>query len=1059
MLYLHVSNRTEKLLEHLAEVIRVSARRDVFEKEVFLIQSQGMERMISQTLADAFRSWCNFDFLLPVGFFNLIAERLGMQITPDGYERQILAWRLEELLRDLEGDAYIPLQTYISGENAALKRYQLARQLSNVFDQYQLMRPDMLAAWQGGEVVGSQPSEEWQMLLWQRLSRQQEGMTHRGILLQQVIDTLMGGEDLSVQLPQRVSVFGVHILPPLFLSYLHGLARHSDVHLYVLSPCQHYWGDIDNKRRLLRQRIAAMEQGGAVPEEVLDTQHPLLASLGQQGREFQEMLLNDATFEIEFNNFVDPLDDQHPTLLHTLQSDLLAGAVQARAEHSPVGDDGSIQIVSCHSRLRELHVLKDHILHLLHNDPDLELRDIVVMAPDIQEYSALIPAVFDDLQHSIADKSMRNRNVFMNGFVTFFELFKGRFGWSELFDLLQKPEVHPHFELTRSDLDALRHWVTASGIRWGLSATQRGEMGFAEFHENSWSAGIERMLMGYAIDTESVVDTILPFTDIEGGAARALGGLCRFVTLFERGLVDFAQEYNLVEWSQLLLHYSELLFGDRDDKELLELRSTLTELATSYGAFHTSAVNVAVIQEWLEQAAQETRSSSGFLRGQLTFCSMLPMRSIPFQAICLIGLNDGVFPKTDRHATFDLMGSSGRLGDRSLRADDRYQFLEVLLAVRDSVYLSYIGQSLKTNEPIPPSVVITELLELLHNSYQLDDLVVCHPLHPFSEKYFSSSPANLYSYNSSACEVAQRLQQPPGDTVPWWSGVRAFEETQIVLADLFRFYANPQRFFVQHCLGIHLERGEELPEDRETFSPGGLERYGVDQALIEALQQGQDPQQVYLRSCATGNWPLGTPGKLAFSRRLAELTPFVAKIDMLGLGNVVPDVTVDMNVAGCQLTGNMDNIYENGILLTRYATMKGKDLLAGLLHYLLYQQVTGTSLTTHVIASDTSARIHSGMEGLPSLATMVELFVDGCRQPSPLFVEPALDYARQYVSPRAKKAPLVKARETLKNCLKNGYEPEWLLLLGPDVADDCLGDSFEQLCHELMVGLVGGSNG
>ena len=94
MFYLHLSNRTENLLRHLTEVIRVGGRRSLFEKEVFLIQSQGMERMISQAMAAAFRSWCNFQYLLPLDFLADIAGRLGLHITPDSYDRGILAWRI-----------------------------------------------------------------------------------------------------------------------------------------------------------------------------------------------------------------------------------------------------------------------------------------------------------------------------------------------------------------------------------------------------------------------------------------------------------------------------------------------------------------------------------------------------------------------------------------------------------------------------------------------------------------------------------------------------------------------------------------------------------------------------------------------------------------------------------------------------------------------------------------------------------------------------------------------------------------------------------------------------
>ncbi|EKD33810.1 MAG: hypothetical protein ACD_75C02587G0001, partial [uncultured bacterium] len=636
MLTLHVSNRTENLLHHLALLLREDRQADIFAPELFLIQSQGMERMVAQSLTDEFRSFCNFRFFLPLDFLGFVADKLGLGISPDGYQRQILTWWLDELLRDLSGEPYQPLRYYLSGENAELKRFQLARRLANIFDQYQLMRSEMLGKWEKGEAVIAHPAECWQMDLWRRLSRQPKGETHRGELFRQVIGRLNRGDDLAKFLPKRIAAIGLHTMPPLFLEYLNRLAQHMDVHLLMLSPCRHYWGDVESRRTELKRMVRQPQAS----ETMAVLHHPLLAALGQQGRDFQNMLLNNVETFIDSDSYDDPLADGEyaaATLLQRIQADLLDDIMpepmvpnqpQNQAQNQAPGDD-SVQVVSCHSKLREIGVLKDHLLRLLHQDSSLELRDIIVMAPDIQEYAALIPAVFTDIQHSIADRSMRRRNSVISAFLAFLDLFSGRFGWSEVLDLLRQPAVFPQFGLTATDLDTLQQWVIGAGIRWGLSGAQRGEEGVPGFTEGSWRAGLERLLMGYAIDADEFVDGVLPFTDIEGKGAQPLGGLCRFLELIEEARGDFHQARMLGDWSAVLLHHVQQLFGDSDEQQLLELQTILAEPAESIGQFHTGAVSFAVIREWLNLSAKESRSSSGFLRGQLTFCSMLPMRSIP----------------------------------------------------------------------------------------------------------------------------------------------------------------------------------------------------------------------------------------------------------------------------------------------------------------------------------------------------------------------------------------------------------------------------------------------
>jgi exodeoxyribonuclease V gamma subunit len=1056
MFYLHVSNRTENLLCHLAEVIRTDRQADFFAAELFLIQSQGMERMIGQNLADAFRSFCNFKFFLPLDFLGYVAEKLEMGITPDGFQRQILAWRLDGLLRDIAGEVYQPLTGYLEGENSALKRFQLARRLANIFDQYQIMRPDMLAKWERGLLATSHPAESWQMELWRRLLAQPGGEVHRGMLLRQVIERLKSEKKLADHLPKRISVLGLHTMPPVFLRFLNSLSNHMDVHLFLLSPCRGYWGNVQGNR---------MQYKSVVPKVVdreKEDHHPLLASLGRQGRDLQNMLLEEAAFALEFSSYDDPLDGIDPgdgTLLQRLQADLLEGCLPDGPPLSTAAADDSIRVVSCHSKLREITVLKDHLLHLLHSNPRLELRDIIVMAPDIQEYALLIPAVFDDIQHSIADRSIRGRNEIIAAFLKFLNLFNGRFGWSELLDLLGQPVVFPSFQLCLSDLDSLQQWVIRSGIRWGLSGRQRSEAGLADFEETSWRAGLDRLLMGYAIDTDEYIDGVLPFADIEGRGALALGGLCRFIELVEDAHDDFLHNRPLDDWSKLLHKIVQQLFGDENEQDLAELRTLIAELSESIGPFHTVDVQYKVIREWFTQSTKERRSSTGFLRGQLTFCSMLPMRSIPFQVVCLLGLCDGVFPKNDSHDTFDLMAADFRPGDRSPRGDDRYQFLEALLAARSHLYLSYIGQSIRTNEEIPPSVVVTEFLEVLDSGYGVQDLVVRHPLHPFSRKYFrGESGEKLFSYNDYACTTAKILQQGPRPTVPWWEGQLDEKRDTIAFTDLLRFYINPQKYFVRDCLGIRLNTGEELPEDREIFAVSGLGKYHVEEEILRAALSGKSADLLKKMQTA-GLWPLGASGRLAYAGKENDVVRFIDRINEQQMGEKCVDLPFDFNAGDYRLFGTLANLYENGAMLLRFGRLRGRDLLAGWIHHLVLR-ILQPSAQTRIVAVDGLVVFKNVVDGFDEvdLASLLAHFDSGCRGPSLFFVEPAFVYARQAAGDRASTPPLEKALKELNSRLDNGYEPEWELLLGGDGQNAQFKGEFERHCEEIMCRILGAAD-
>jgi exodeoxyribonuclease V gamma subunit len=1034
MFYLHLSNRTENLITQLAEVLSLDEDRDPFSPEYFLIQSQGMERMLSQSLANRFTSWCNYEYMLPTRFFALLADRLGVESGPEDYARDKLCWRLENILRTVSGETFAMLSRYAASDNSGMKRYQLAQQLAYVFDQYQIMRLTMIDGWEQGQLSSKNknPAERYQMKLWNLLRHEIGHSRHRGVLLRDLIRLLQGNDDFSAILPKRLSIFGLHSLPPILLNCLQALASHCEVHFYLLSPCENYWTDQMSPKVQLRKNST--------------THHPLLSSLGQQGRDFQDMLLQGVEFTREFRSFADPFVAASPCLLHKLQSDLLQGEVTRTG--LPLSKDDSLIVVSAHSPQREMMILKDRLLHWLEYEPELALRDIVVMAPDIQEYSGLIPAVFHDIPHSVADRNPALSNTCIVVFLQFLNLCSSRFGWGEVLDLLERKEVYPRFEIQESELELIRHWVLSSGIRWGLSAEQRQGLGLPGREECTWRSGLGRLMMGYAAGGTAAVDNILPYQDIEGGMAAPLGGLSLFCEILEQAQNVFAELHGLTEWAEILADYAGRIFAEGGGDNLHELLSIFTDMGLDYGRLHQEPLGFEVICSWLQGAAAEKKSSSGFLRGQLTFCSMLPMRSIPFQKVCLLGLNDTVFPKNDHHPPFDLLGDDFLPGDRSRRSDDRYQFLEAILSARRCLYLSYVGQSIRNNDELPPSVVVSELVELCQ-LYGSTGLVDHHPLHGFSKKYFSGD-SEFFSYNRQLLAVAGAIQQSIPEPEPWWQGSLSDQMVEAVhLSDLFSFYSNPQRYFVRNVLNIRLDNGFQELGEHEPFTLDALQKYLVEQELVDAALQGMGKNHLRQQMQVAGLWPLGTPGAITFEEKLDEQHSFVAKVLAQKENLEEDDCFVDLQIEGVSLTGTLTSLYVNGPFLFRYSGLKGKDVLAAWIHHCLAKLCTGKKKDTRLLAKDTEVLFPAESGTKEDLEMLLSLFEKGQQEPSPLFLEPVMAFARQQekTEKSGKGDPLAKAVASYQYSLQRGYEAEWALLYQGQDVDTFLGQEFIDLCH------------
>jgi len=1035
MFILHSSNKTENLVFHLTAVIENSPLASPFAKEVFLIQSQGMERWLSQQLASQFKVWGNYEFLFPGKFFSSLAQNIDSRLSDAAFERNLMLWRIEALLRRLDGEVFLPLTQYLSGENVALKRYQLAQQLAQIFDQYQMMRPDMLAAWQKGQLLHQTTTERWQQALWLQIT-EQTGNKHRGSLWLDVIAKLNAAEEgaFSAQLPERISVFGLNTMPPLFLSYLEGLSKHCQLHLYLLNPAQDFWADLASKRQRANDENF--------------TGHPLLSTLGQQGREFQEMLLEQAQFDLEPESF--ELSEAQNNL-QRLQNGILNNSL----DEQPLQKDDSISIHACHSRMREVEVLKNQLLQALEKDPTLELRDIVVMAPDIQVYEPFISAVFDEVQHAIADRSLRLSNNALDAFIRFLDLSQSRFGWQTVLDLLEQPVVYPGFGLSEVDLELIKHWVQDTHVRWGKSARHKQELGLPELSENTWQATLDRLLMGYAVgsDQDFVAD-VLPYRDIEGSSALALGGLCDFMQLLFKASKELKQAKPLKNWSTQLYYYADQLLAAAEPVERQQLNELLAELSAELAAVHNDDIELQVIISWLEGMVAERKSSNGFLRGQLTFCSMLPMRSIPFKVIALLGMNDGEFPKIDRNPTFDLLAQHFRKGDRSRRSDDRYQFLEILLSARQQLIMTYIGQSISHNDAIPPSVVISELLEVLQCG---GDLITRHPLQPFSRRYFDGT-SDVFSFSEADCETAKALSRrgdrPVAQADLWWQGTipPETEETEVIeLSELFSFFRHPQRYLMQRQMDLRFSGMEADAEEREPFSVAKLEGYAIYHEWIHEALNGKPVSVKKLQ--AQGRWLAGVPGELEFDRQQQVINGFVERIKAKNLGEPLDDLPIDISVNGYRLVGKLGNLYQRGSLFYRYADLKGKDFVCALLHHLIINEVQPQS--SFLLSTDEDLEFMPEHCQPEQLSAWIEIYRLGRKQPDAFFVEPALAYVKQahklQTSSRASKSALDAAIEQLSRAVEQPYEPELRRLYG-NVADLglVLGEPFELQCQSLL---------
>ncbi len=972
-MHVHRSNRTEKLVAVLCEVV-ARPLESPFARETIVVQGRGMERWLAMQLARRLGVWANPDFPFPRRLIEraFAAAAGGDESAGAVYEPETLTWAVADLLpQHLDHPAFESIRSYLASDERGLRRLQLAQRIATTFDQYVVFRPEMVLRWE------SRAEEHWQAILWRALVERlgPHHLAAREERFRQRLERL----DRLEGFPERVSLFGLSTLPPLYVRVLFALSRVVEVHLFVLSPSREYWAEIRSRREILR---TIERRGGDETEEELHLSegNPLLASLGRLGRDFQAVLEAGGHYVEDDNDlYVDP---GTCSMLATLQSDILnllerrhtvpEGRAHERRPALPLDpDDRTITVHSCHSPMREVEVLHDQLVALFQEIPDLEPRDVVVMTPSIELYAPLIEAVFGEIgtrpqiPYRIADRGSRATDEIADAFARLLEVLDGRMTAADVLDLLRIAAIRERFGIEAEEVDVVRAWIDQAGVRWGIDAAHRRAHGQPEIAQNTWRFGLDRLLVGYAMPGEErrMFAGTLPYDDVEGSAGVLLGKVADFCTTLFRFHDELSAPRTLDEWRDDLgrLLGAMVASNDHTADQHHAIRKALESLAERARSVEfTDRLSFDAARDLVRSEIAEARTSRGFLSGGVTFCELVPMRAIPFRVVCLLGMNGDAFPRVRRPLGFDVVARHPRRGDRSAREDDRYLFLEALLSARDRLWISYVGQSVRDNTELPPSVVVSELLDTLGESFIVPDdgassdddpnelpseraqrrirerVVVRHPLQPFSPRYFSGEEPRLVSYAAAYYCGAQALvgpRHPAPRFVP--APLAAEAPREVTVDELVRFFEHPARAFLQRSLLLSLGKDAAPLDNREPLELDQLDRWAIGQQVLTRVLEGEDRELPLTILRGKGLLPLGVPGDCVYRELVPEVEEIAQRARRATAGEPRPPFEVDAELDGVRITGRIGDLFERGHVRVQFSRLGRRSEVATWIRHLL----------------------------------------------------------------------------------------------------------------------------
>ena len=1093
-------NRLDRLAAHLGARLAAPADPDSLAPDVVLIPQPTLRHWLQQTLAERYGVAANLDICTPSEFVWRLLRSAQPQL-PDisPWDRASLRWQLYALLDDSAATLPSAVRQHLqraAGASAAVgehahARYGLADALAGAYDKYQAYRRDWLQAWERNDPLSR---DDWQAQLWRALRQRLRGTPHRAALIGDWLarhdrdaDTFAGHAPPG--LPPRVAAFGTIHVSPDVLHLLAVVGQWSELDFYLPSPSAEYWGDVESLRERLRRDGVA-----SLPAALADAErdNPLLTAWGAGGREILAQLFS---YEIvlpqrETELFVSP---GRATLLHRLQQDVLERAAPVAEGFD--ASDVSLQLHACHSKLREVEVLHDQLRALLDDarfDPPLQPREIAVLTPDIAVYLPLARAVFgglapDDARYipfSLADRPQAQSHPLVGMLLELLSLADTPLTASAFRDLLATPAVAHALQLDAAQRAQIDAWFDAAGIRWGEDEAARERAGAGRWREYSFDFGIDRLLSGYATgaDTAQIANgaaSIAPYPELEGADAETLD---RALSVYRqlRALTAWMREpHSAADWRARLADALQALLAPvpQDDSEAQARRlllETLDDFANE--AANAGALPATLVQRALRDALTLPSPHRPWLSGGVTFAGMVPLRTVPFRVICLLGLDADAYPRRepgdDINRIVDAIQGRAprRLGDRSVRDDDRFLFLQLLCAAGDVFYLSYGGRDARDGSVREPSPVIAELLdavERMHGEAVREALCVQHPLQPFSPRAFGAGDhvgvePRRFSYRKEwAMPLVdmQRVESPFANAPLQMSLSDDAIATAALDRDaLQRFFANPARDWLRQRLGLRLPDAAHEIVDREPLGENGLLRYGAIDALLSHDDDGEAAEP-WLRAQAL--LPPGRDGN-AIAQDARGIASRLSTTRIAAIGtHEARIVAASAAEAAHGIAFRFDDVHGDARAIAVAGRLDGKRRLrAGLDHLLLASQL-GQPARTHLIGYDSKSDapveiVYTGLsqaQACDRLDALRALWREGRAAPLPFVPKAAYAYAAQWHA-KADAAAAWRAAHAAFDPFGGGGESEdlWLrLAFRPDGLLGRFDDAQAQRFREIAV--------
>ena len=975
-LHVCVSDTYELLQEYLVHFLQESFQFPGalgLEPMTVIVPTLGIARQLRQDLARRFGvdGHVNYDYLAGWTWKEISALNPQFKAV-QGLQGEALVWRIDRYLSDEQWLEAMPrLQHYVQRADR-IKRWQLASHIALLFQRYHAYRLDWVQAWIQGkdpqtlsefdseQGLVEHPDYAWQKALWQRLGSEVDlsGLHPAQVLTQ---STLMYGTpvDLHVFKPQNV--------PPLYLQMLTTISKTREVYLYLKNPCSRYWLDVRSRKNWTAKEIENAQKWHLFEAEG----HPLLANWAGQTRAMFQLFqtymdqMQESSELINQNEaYLNESYEPNSNLTHLQRSVALMDLSQLQCV-KPSPEDRSLEFHSCSSLKREVEALQDYLYDLFDRHPDLRADQVLVVTPDIDKLAPMVDAVFAQqspdkaLSYRIQGRSRIHQNPVSEALVQLMQICLTQAAASEVFSFISNDAVNAAFGLNETDLQQIAQWFTQAGFRSGLSAQQMRDQGLETIEGFTLENAINRLMLAFVMPPEyrAVMADLVVSTEVpERQALSVLLCIFRHLKQLQEASLN---EKTLAQWNAWLVQAIEALCSDnRFASHRLECLNVIdTMLKNQQNAQAQDQVLPLALYKTIFENNFEQWSAGAVPSAGITFTNMGSLQGLPYRVICVLGLNDGVFPSTARADSFDLMSVFTRKGDRQRVKDDRNTLFDLLMDANEYFYISFTGVSNQDGQMRSASILVDELLDLLTQAQEnlqepkakqayRDAWILEHPLHGFTAKSFvpvNNTDTRVLSRNSALREAvheALKGEYSPIESL-WPSTARLADNAinkEISLENFARFWSLPIQWFWSRRLGAAKPEEMQALLDVEPYQCDGASAWQVRSELLQGKLSGQEDRSASAYFQSSPQLPIRPLSDVLIENAQATVNELYQALLSRTNGQSAQQVPVELalNVNGKKwvISGEVASVYPQGMIVCVTSKLRGKYVMRAWIQWL-----------------------------------------------------------------------------------------------------------------------------